>query len=243
MKKKYHVLRILVLLIMLGMSIPSAFATLTFVAEGISAKGVDVRFEAEMKIIGDKLTITLINNSPVDSLNPDDLLGSFYFDIVNGIGDRPTLLYDSATGDTYKGVKNGPDIQIETDADLKALMPNDGSWQLKEMDADYVPELGFGIGTVGNNSLNPNGFDGNIVNGANFAIFKGEITTQPLSNPDLLVKETAVFVFSGLTGFTEADIVDQYAFGLGTAPDSLLTPEPATLAILGLGGLLLRRRK
>ncbi|MHC5001209.1 MAG: PEP-CTERM sorting domain-containing protein [Planctomycetota bacterium] len=34
-----------------------------------------------------------------------------------------------------------------------------------------------------------------------------------------------------------------YAFGLGTAPDSLLIPEPATLAILGLGSLALLRRK
>jgi hypothetical protein len=42
---------------------------------------------------------------------------------------------------------------------------------------------------------------------------------------------------------TEADIVDLYAFGLGTAPDSLLIPEPATMALLGMGSLLLIRKK
>jgi hypothetical protein len=55
-------------------------------------------------------------------------------------------------------------------------------------------------------------------------------------------KESAVFTLSGVAGFTEADIQPTYAFGLGTAPDSLLTPEPATLVLLGLGSLLLRKR-
>ncbi|MCK4886845.1 MAG: hypothetical protein KAS96_05610, partial [Planctomycetes bacterium] len=88
------------------------------------------------------------------------------------------------------------------------------------------------------------GFNGNVVDGVNFAIYKGEITTQPLVNPDCLVKDTATFIFTGLTGFTERDIVNRFTFGLGTAPDSLLVPELATICLLGLGGLaMLRRRK
>ena len=220
-----------------------AAAGLTFVSEGVSAKDVPVRFEAELAISGDMLTIVLTNNSPVDSLNPDDLLGSFYFDIVNAAGDRPVLTYVSAVGDTYKGVKDGSDIMLEAGANLQALSAGDNSWQFKELDVDYIPNLRYGIGTVGNNNLFPNGFNGNIVGSVDFAIYKGEIATQSLTNPDVLVKETATFVFSGLTGFSEDDIVDDFAFGLGTAPDSLLTPEPATVVLLGLGGVLLRRRK
>lgn len=224
------------------MFVPSAMATLTFVADGVSAKNVPVQFVADLTISGDILTIVLTNNSPVDSLNPDDLLGSFYFDIVNG-GDRPEMTYVSASGDTYQGVKNGPDILLQTGADIQALAAGDDSWQFKELNADYIPNLGFGIGTVGNSNLFPNGFDGSVVGGMNYGIYQGEITTQSLTNPDVLVKGSAVLTFSGLTGFTEADIVPEYAFGLGTAPDSLLTPEPATLALLGLGGMLLRKRK
>lgn len=236
-------LRLFLLFGIVGLLAQPAPASITFVAEGASSQGVDVRFEAELSIAGDLLTITLTNNSPGDSLYPSDVIGSFYFDIVDGGGDRPVLVYESATGDTYKGVKNGPDDLLETDADLQAFAAGDDSWQFKEMDADYVPNLGFGIGTVGNSNLSPNGFDGNIVGGVNYAIYKGDVTTQSLSNPDVLVKDSAVFTFSGLTGFTEADIVNEYAFGLGTAPDSLITPEPATLAIMGLGWMLVGRRR
>ena len=81
------------------------------------------------------------------------------------------------------------------------------------------------------------------MNGVDFAIYKGEITTQPLTNPSCLVKDTATFTFTGLTGFTETDIVNKFAFGLGTAPDSLLTPEPATICLLGLGALALLKKQ
>jgi hypothetical protein len=235
--------KLLLLIAVLFCGPGAANATIVFSASGTSAKGVDVTFQAQLTLIDDNLTITLTNDSPVDSLNPDDLLGSFYFDIVNGDGDRPGMMYVSAAGDTWKGVKNGADVLLEAGADLRALAPGDNSWQFKPINAAYIPNLGFGLGTVGNSGLSPNGFDGNIVDGVDFAIYKGEITTQPLTNPSVLVKETAVFIFSGLTGFTEADIQPMFAFGLGTAPDSLLVPEPATMLLLGLGGLLLRKRR
>ena len=220
-----------------------AHATITFEASGISAKGVDVTFQAALTISGDTLTVILTNASPVDSLNPDDLLGSFYFDILNGSAVRPELTYASAVGDTYTVFKNSPDRLLQAGADLQAFDAHDDSWQFKTFDAALNPFLGFGIGTVGNSSLFPNGFDGNVVDGYDFAIYKGEVTTRALVNRQPLVKETATFTFTGVTGFTEADIAPAFAFGLGTAPDSLLIPEPATLVLLGLGGLLLRRKK
>ena len=146
-------------------------------------------------------------------------------------------------GDVYLCSRNNPDELDEAGADIKAVEADDDSWMFAVMNETVIPYLGFGIGTVGNSSLNPNNFNGRIVGGVNYAIYKGEITTQNLNNK-LLVKETATFTFSGLTGFTENDIASQYAFGLGTAPDSLLTtPEPATLAMLGIGTLVLRKRK
>lgn len=211
-------------------------------ASGLSSAGVPVAFEAHLSIVGDNLTIDLYNVSPVNTLNPNDLLCSYYFDIVNNLNVRPVLGYQSAIGPVWQAVSGGPDILINPAANLKATVAGDNTWQFRNMNAALSPFLGFGIGTVGNNNLTPNNFMGNIVDGRDYGIYKGEVTTANL-NGTLLVKEHATYTFTGLTGFTEANISPQFAFGLGTAPDSLLTPEPATLALLVLGALGLRRTR
>lgn len=228
--------------LLLGSIIPPADASVVHSASGTSAKGVPVTFEAELTIVGDVLTVILTNDSPVATLNPDDVLGSYYFDILDDLSNRPSLTYLSATGDLYLPDKNGPDLLLALDADIQAIVPGDDSWQFRDMDASQTPSLGFGLGTVGNNGLSPNGFMGNIVDGIDYSIYKGDITTANLHNK-ALVKDTATFTFSGLTGFTEDDISPAFAFGLGTAPDSLLTPEPASALLLAAGALCLLRRK
>jgi len=207
-------------------------------ASGVSGENVPISFEAELTISGDTLTIVLTNTSPVDSLYKADVLGSFYFDIINSNGDRPDLVYTSAFGDTYIGDKDGVDPLSQLGEDLKAL-PGKQGWIFVEMDDMSVPFLGFGIGTVGNSNW-ANDFPG--MDGVETGIYKGDVTAQSLDGY-LLIKETATFTFTGVDGFTEDDIVRDCAFGLGTAPDGYLTPEPATLMLLGLGGLLLRKRR
>lgn len=215
-------------------------ASIVLSASGVSAKGVEVTFTSQLTIAGDFLTVELINDSPVDGLNPDDALGSFYFDILDGSNNRPNLTLTSAVGDVYLTHKTSADELIEASADLIATAGSN-KWVFKVMDATQNPFLGFGIGTVGNSNLNPNGFPGNFVDGISYAIHKGEVTTANLNNT-YLVKEMATFTFTGLTGFTEGDISDVFAFGLGTAPDSLLAPEPTTICLLGLGGLIFKRK-
>jgi hypothetical protein len=124
------------------------------------------------------------------------------------------------------------------------------------MDTGSSPNLGFGIGTVGNSALSPNGFTPGVVGPAgtamiNFSIYKGaNINPAGLLNYRFLVKDTARFTFSGVTGFTEADIVDKVVFGLGTAPDSTITvslPEPrltvAAITIVGVAARSMRWRR
>jgi len=210
---------------------------------------VDVSFQAEMTIAGDTLTIVLTNDSASldpssPSLNPNDLLSSFYFDIVDDLNNRPTLSYVSATGNVYLADKDLADILSLSGADIMAVVPGDDSWQFKSGLALAAggSTLTFGIGTAGNNSLTPNGFNGNIVDGIDYAIYAGDITTQNLDGT-LLVKESATFVFSGLTGFSEDDIDDVALFGLGTQPDSTaLVPEPGTLVLTSLGLIVLAVR-
>ena len=221
-----------------------AYGTVILSASGLSSANVPVTFEAQLSIAGNNLTVQLTNNSPVNSLNPNDLLGSFYFDIVDSFNNRPALTYVTATGNVYLADKNNPDTLQTAGANLKALLAGDNTWQYKAMNATLVPNCGFGIGTVGNSSAAPNNFMGNIVGGIDYSIYKGDITTSNLDGK-LLVKDTATFTFSGVTGFTEANISHVFAFGLGTAPDSFLVPEPSSfvLAAIGLIGLVVWRRR
>jgi hypothetical protein len=222
-----------------SLSAAEASAILTFTGTTPDTN-VDVRFSAELTISGDILTIVLTNDSatiPASTLNPNDLLTSFYFDIQGGAGNRPTLTYVSATGDVYLGDKDNLDSVSTPGADLVADTAGDHTWQFKQglsLPAGSTT-LTFGIGTAGNSSLSPNGFNGNIVGGRDYGIYAGDITTQNLDG-DLLVKTTATFVFSGVGGFTEDDISDTALFGLGTQPDSTgVVPEPLLGLLLGLG--------
>jgi hypothetical protein len=231
--------------LLLLLLVEPASSAVLFQVSGLSSAGVAVSFKADLSVIGDTLTVVLTNNSPVHSQNPDDTLGSFYFDILNA-GVRPSLTYTSAFGELYSGVKSGPDVAYNGAGldDIKSLSPATSAWIFAVMTPTANPYLGFGIGTVGNANLGVNNLP--AMDGIETAIYTGDITTQNL-NGKLLVKDTATFTFGGLTGFTEANIWPQVAFGLGTSPDSLMTtivptPEPATLAILCLGALLLRRR-
>lgn len=231
-------------LVLSGFAAEPAGGTVILSTSGLSKKNVPVTFEAQLTISANTLTVKLINDSPVNSLNPDDLLASFYFDIRDGGGTRPTLLYASATGDLYLANKDGPDTLQTPGADLQAFASGDDTWQFRTMDPSQAPFLGFGIGTVGNSAAAPNNFQGNIVGAIESAIYRGEITTNNLKNR-LLVKDTATFSFTGVSGFSEGDIVGSFAFGLGTAPDSFLVPEPSTVSLLLVGVLAIaagRRR-
>lgn len=239
----YGVRRLLLAAPVLGMAFcaSSAMATVSIPLSGFSGIGTPVSFEAQFTITGDTLTVVLCNNSTSPSMAPDDVIGSFYFDVVNA-GNRPTLTYVSAIGDVYLTDKDGPDTLQTAAANLKAVNAGDNSWQFKPMNAAMSPFLGFGVGTVGNSGLSPNNFNGNIVDGMDYSIYAGDVTTSNLDDK-LLVKNCITFTFTGLTGYTEANIATNVAFGLGTAPDSLLTPAPGAAALLGLGGLLAGRRR
>ncbi|HKQ49562.1 MAG TPA: PEP-CTERM sorting domain-containing protein [Phycisphaerae bacterium] len=234
------------LLCMLGLATAvvaaPAQATVIHTWSGLSSAGVPVAFESHLTISGNTLTINLINDSPVHSQNPNDLLSSYYFDVVcNNV--RPALTYVSATGDVWLTDQDAPDSLVTANANLKAVVAGDDTWQFRNMNAALSPFLGFGVGTVGNNGLTPNNFMGNIVDGLDYSLYKADASTANLDN-DLLVLEAATFVFSGVSGCVETDIISPSAFGLGTAPDSLqYSPEPATLALLAFGGLALVRRR
>lgn len=228
-----------------------ALGSIVFPVSGTSAAGNPVSFAATLSIAGNTLTVQLDNQSPVHSVDAADILTSFYFDIVSGTS-RPTLAYASASGFLYLVRSGTTDLPYSytpqtftqasgTASDIRAVNNGDNSWQFRTMAAASPPNLGFGIGTVGNSGLSPNGFTTQIVGQGNtminFGIYRGgDIDPTGVLNNKYLVKNTATFTFTGVTGYTEANIADKVVFGMGTIPSSTLTvslPEPGACALLG----------
>jgi hypothetical protein len=102
-------------------------------------------------------------------------------------------------------------------SNLQAFVANDDTWQFKSGLSLVAtgPSLAFGVGTVGNSLLTPNNFNGNIVDGFDFGIYKGDVTTQNLDDT-LLVKDAAMFEFAGFSGFNLAQVTPHVVFGFGT---------------------------
>lgn len=238
-----------------------ALGGIVFPVSGTSAAGNPVSFAATLAISGSTLTVQLDNTSPVNSTDAADVLTSVYFDILSGTN-RPTLNYTSASGSLFL-VRSGttdlpyyytPQTYTQVSgsmSNIRAVNNGDNSWQFRTMNASSSPQLGFGIGTVGNSALSPNGFTPQIVGQGNtminFAIYRGgDIDPNGVLNNKYLVKNTATFTFTGLTGYTEANIVDKVVFGLGTSPDSTLTvsvPEPGGCALVAAAAAALAARR
>jgi hypothetical protein len=218
---------------------------------------------------GGVLKLLLENTSPPASKAPEDLLTSFYFNVLSGTttGTSAPLTYQSALGQVYVTLKDFPDFTATWEppppsggtitypappqlSNLQAFNTGDLTWQFRDglSLAASTPPLAFGVGTVGNSSLTPDNFNGNIVDGFDFGIFVGEVTTQPLDG-SLLVKDLIEFEFAGFGGFNLAQISPHGVFGFGTDPDLIITvPEPtaiviATLGIAACGARQLRRRR
>lgn len=215
---------------------------------------IDVRFTADLSITLDTLTLVLTNdslnhvNGASPSLNPNDLLTSFYFNVFNGVS-SPTLTYTGASGNVCLTSSGGADNCgiVDKEADLRAFVAGDNTWNFRDdmALAFGADTLTFGVGSVGNNSFAPNGFNGSIVDGMDYGLYAGDVSTANLNNR-LLTIGSITFTWSGATGFTDADISDEVVFGLGTQPDSFgFIPEPSTGLLVGMGlvGMTWHRRR
>ena len=237
----------------------AAFGGVIFDASGTAASGRLVTVRATLTISGDGLAVDLENISPANTAEASEVLTSFYFDIVKfdivkGAA-RPALSLASAAGFVWLVRDGKSDIEYQyvpqtftqvagLQSELKATNRGDASWQFRVMDAKSEPLLAFGIGTVGNTVLAPNGFTPSIVGPSgnamlDFGIFRGgDLDPKGVLANRYLVKNRATFLFTGLDGYDESDIVGRAVFGLGSSPDSVLVavPEPATI-LLTLAGV------
>ncbi len=223
---------------------------------GTSASGLSARATFTTGA-GGVLKLLLENTSASPTMAPSELLTSFFFNVLSGTvtGSAAPLTYKSATGQVYLTDKKNGDIAVTytppppkggsvstppilTPSNLKATNPGDNTWQFRSGMSlvSAQPPLAFGVGTAGNNAFAPNNFSGNIVDGFDFGIYVGDVTTQNLDNT-LLVKNAAQFEFGGFEKFTLSQVSPHVVFGFGTNPEVIIAvPEPTTawLAAVGL---------
>jgi hypothetical protein len=172
----------------------------------------------------------------------------------------PNLLTSSGTWTT-----SGPGATAPSN--LVAVKDFNEGWQFKTLTPPPAyPGLGFGIGTVGNSQLGDfvpgatEGFDGKVIRGTdpasmiNLGIYSTgtgiDITPNGGLDGARLVRTEAVFTFTSnrdLDSLTDTWVQGNVTFGFGTGPDMVLLPEPGSLSIAAVGGLLaagwrLRRR-
>lgn len=249
-------LRLILLAAAVSLPAPTATATFVVAANGTSATGRAVAFTADLTLAGDDLFIQLANVSPDASEDAADVLSSFYFDIRRGAA-RPALVLVEAGGFVHR-VRSGLPDQAEfytpqvfvnaagVPSDLVARAAGDATWQFRQMTAENEPFLGFGVGTVGNSGVAPNSFNPHVVGPPgrhmiNFAIYAGsDIDPVGVLDGSHLVRGGILFRFLGANGFGEGDLVDLFAFSMGTGPDSMLTvsmPEPSGVALVVAAGL------
>lgn len=254
--------------------------TVTFIESGTSIDGHPLSVRAVLTGTGNTLTIDLYNEGPA-SQRKTDMLTSFYFNIADPVsGVRPVLTYASAAGLAYAVNKTGihQDQPVSwtpqtltgsstVPSNLIAVNPGDQGWQFKSFATPVTipPTLGFGIGTVGNSALAPQGinFDGNVVKGMdaasmiNLGIYSdgGWSGLLPANGfkDNFLIRNHAQFTFRVVGGITDLNPFDadwvggNVTWGFGTAPETLFLPEPeaatlvAVAAAAGIGWFTMRR--
>jgi hypothetical protein len=248
--------------------------TVTFTESGISGAGNPITVSATLVTSGTTLSIALSNIGPKTKVGAD-VLTSFYFGIAdpNG-GVRPTLTYLSASGtacqvfagdgnDRFVSWQTTPLQQLYTTgtaalapSNLVASVNGDSGWQFKAFD-NVAPQLGFGIGTVGNSNIATIGgpayagltFDPEIVSQSgppgrtmiNLGIYSngsqplpGDIDARGEINGATLVNTRALFLFGSsrnLDSFGQTWVQGNVTFGFGTGPSTVLLPEPGGMAM------------
>jgi hypothetical protein len=259
--------------LLLAGSGPARAATVTFTESGVSGAGNPITVSATLVTSGTTLSIALSNIGPRTKAVAD-VLTSFYFGIADpNDGLRPILTYLSATGtacQVFAGAANDSLVSWQTNpqqlfttppaslaaSNLVAQVAGDSGWQFRAF-TNVAPQLGFGIGTVGNSMIASVAgpgyagatFDPRIVSETgppgrsmiNLGIysngnqpFPGDIDPVGDLSGATLVNTRALFLFGSsknLDSFGQSWVQGNVTFGFGTGPSTVLLPEPGGIAM------------
>ncbi|GJQ30105.1 MAG: hypothetical protein HBSAPP03_19890 [Phycisphaerae bacterium] len=194
---------------------------------------------AEFDVQGGQLVVTLTNDASMDVLIPVHVLTCLFFEYSGGsLSLTPVSAQLNAGSVVFFGSNGGGNVGGEWAYVGGAVWP-EGS--------------GYGIGSAGLGVFGASNFNGpdldppGAVNGLNYGI------TTAGDNPATgnaqvtgnvpLIKNSVVFRLSGLPGNFNLNNIHNVWFQYGTDFSEPRTPAPGALALLGLGGLLISRRR
>ncbi|GJQ30106.1 MAG: hypothetical protein HBSAPP03_19900 [Phycisphaerae bacterium] len=201
--------------------------------------------EIEFAVTGGNLEVTLSNTSPNDVLVPVDVLTGVFFDIA---GAPLTLTRQSAK------VAPGSTVLFGTTDPGNVV---GGEWAYKGGLSGGPHGAKYGLSSSGLGLFGP----GDIFPGSNLegpaspggleygitSIGDNPATgNTPVTGSNALIKHSVVFVLGGVGESFDLNRIGNVSFQYGTAlsePNTPGTPAPGAAALLGLGSLLIARRR
>lgn len=216
----------------------SAVASVTFTGSGINPEvGVNASGSAKFTISGDILTLVLTNTTAPRSTAQGAAMTGVTFNFSSGSTSLTLTSTALTAGSTYWTSKT-------TNVAPPSLA---GSWTSAVVsNAQHQ----YGVATTGFNGW----FNGGSISLGNAAPNYGIVAAGTFDGTNVsfggsqypFVQNSVTFTFSGVSGFTEAQITNvKLLFGTdGTGViESVKVPTPGSLALIGLGGLVAMRRR
>lgn len=225
----------------IGVGVALAFTSVSGASISFNSTDVDGRSAtATFDVVGGDLVVTLTNDAAMDAMVPIHILTTVFFEYD---GSPLTLTPVSA-------FLNAGSVVLFDSAPPAGNVG--GEWGYVG-NAVWPEGSGYGIGSAGLGIFSAANFNGpdldppTGVNGLNYGITStGDnpaTGNTPVTGSLPLIKDSVVFRLSGLPQNFTLSGLNNVWFQYGTDLSEPRNPTPGTLALLGIGGLVLGRRR